>query len=197
MSRASRPRISKTRHGYALNLPSDERAILQELPLQLLAGLEMLEKGDPAASDGVRRILPVASPRDERKEAAFVASRRAELLAGHIEVLDIVSKTAYESELNHEELNAWLIALTDLRLALGVMLGVTEEERELDPDAEDYADWVCYHYLSFLQSEIIDVLADDLPPAIRGAGDDLPDDPWGDPLGGLRWDGTPVPESDE
>ena len=197
MSRAAKPRIAKTRHGYALNLPKDERAILQELPRQLLAGLEMLEQGDPAVSDGVRRILPVASPRDERKEAAFVSRRRDELLAGHIEVLDIVSKTAQESELNHEELNAWLIALTDLRLALGVMLGVTEQERELDPDAEDYADWVCYHYLSFLQSEIIDVLADDLPPAIPGAGDDLPDDPWGDPLGGLRWDGTPVPEPNE
>lgn len=195
MSRDAKPRISKTRHGYALNLPKDERAILQELPLQLLAGLEMLEAGDPAVSDGVRRILPLASPRDEKREAGFVSRRRDELLAGHIEVLDIVSKTAQASELNAEELNAWLIALTDLRLALGVMLGVTEQEHELDPDAEDYADWICYHYLSFLQSEIIDLMVDDLPPPTPGAGDELPDDPWGDPLGGLRWDGTPVPES--
>lgn len=197
MSFRAKPRIRRIRNGYAVNLPRDERALLQELPRQLLAGLELLEAGDPAVSDGVRRILPLASPRDEAAEANFVARHRDALLAGHIEVLDIVSKTAQQTELNAEELNAWLIALTDLRLALGVMLGVTEESRDLDPDAEDYADWVCYHYLSFLQGEIIDVLEEDLPPGVAGAGDDLPEDPWGEPLGGLRWDGTPVPDDSD
>lgn len=190
-----RPRIKRlSRGGYALNLPADERALLRELPRQLIAGLEFAES-DEGTTDGVRRILPTAHPTDPEQEAAFIQRHRAELLAQHLEALDVVASTADSSHLTEPELEGWLIATADLRLALGVALGVTEEEHELDADAPDYADWVCYHYLSFLQNEIIEVLAAELPPPEPGAGDDLPEDPWGEPLGGLRWDGTPLPDS--
>ena len=42
---------------------------------------------------------------------------------------------------------------------------------------------------------MIDLLSDALPPPLDGADEDVPDDPWGEPLGGLRWDGTPLPEA--
>ena len=197
MSIRPRPRIRKlARGGFALNLPTDERSLLRELPRQLVAGLELLEAGE-TVSDGVRRILPTANPTDPEQESAFVARHRAALLAHHMDALDIVSNTADSSRLNEVEIDGWLTAITDLRLALGVMLGVTEEEHRLDPDAPDYADWVCYHYLSFLQNEVIEVLSSELPSPIPGAGDDLPEDPWGEPLGGLRWDGTPLPNQEE
>jgi hypothetical protein len=195
MSLRPRPRIKRlARGGYALNLPQDERALLRELPRQLIAGLEAVESGE-SVSDGVRRILPTAHPTDLDREANFIAKHRTELLAQHMEALDLVASTADSSRLNESELEGWLVATADLRLALGVMLGVTEQEHELDADAPDYADWICYHYLSFLQNEIIEVLTAELPSARPGAGDDLPEDPWGEPLGGLRWDGTPVPET--
>lgn len=195
MSIRPRRRIRRlARGGYALNLPPDERSLLRELPRQLIAGLEAAESGENV-SEGVRRIFPTAHPTDLDREATFIAKHRPALLAEHLEALDIVASTAESTRLNESELEGWLIATADLRLALGVMLGVTEEEHELDADSPDYADWVCYHYLSFLQNEIIEVLAEELPPAEPGAGDDLPDDPWGEPLGGLRWDGTPIPEA--
>jgi hypothetical protein len=113
-----------------------------------------------------------------------------------MESLDLIARTAESNTLSAEELDAWLTAINDLRLALGVTLDVTEEQVEPDPDSPDFADWIVYFYLSFLQGELLDVLADDLPPPTPGAGEDLPEDPWGDPLGGLRWDGTPLPPQD-
>jgi hypothetical protein len=110
--------------------------------------------------------------------------------------LDVVARTAEATRLSAEEVDAWLNAINDLRLALGVTLNVTEAHVEPDPDAPDYADWIAYFYLSFLQGEILDVLEGELPAPIDGAGSELPEDPWGEPLGGLRWDGTPLPPDD-
>jgi hypothetical protein len=38
---------------------------------------------------------------------------------------------------------------------------------------------------------VVDALADILPPSRED--DASLDDPWGEPPGGLRWDGTPMP----
>jgi hypothetical protein len=48
-------------------------------------------------------------------------------------------------------------------------------------------------YLGGLQSEVIDILELTLPDPVRGADDLVPEDHWGEPPGGLRWDGTPQP----
>ena len=190
-------RLRRLRNGtYALHLPPEERALLGVVPQQLLASLELLESGDDRTPDSARRILPIAHPRDAAAEEDYVRRHRPTLLARHMESLDLIARTAESNKLSAEELDAWLTAINDLRLALGVTLGVTEEQVEPDPDSPDFADWIVYFYLSFLQGEILDVLADDLPPPTPGAGEDLPEDPWGDPLGGLRWDGTPLPPQD-
>jgi Domain of unknown function (DUF2017) len=190
-------RLRRLRNGtYALHLPPEERALLAVLPQQLLASLELLESDDDETPDAARRILPIAHPRDAALEEDFVRRNRPTLLARHMESLDLIARTAESNKLSADELDSWLTAINDLRLALGVTLGVTEEQVEPDPDSPDFADWIVYFYLSFLQGELLEVLADDLPPPTPGAGEDLPEDPWGDPLGGLRWDGTPLPPQD-
>jgi hypothetical protein len=190
-------RLRRLRNGtYALHLPPEERVLIGVLPQQLLSALELLESDDDLTPDSARRILPIAHPRDAAAEEDYVRRHRPTLLARHMESLDLIARTAESTKLSVDELDAWLTAINDLRLALGVTLGVTEEQVEPDPDSPEFADWIAYFYLSFLQGEILDVLADDLPPSIPGAGEDLPEDPWGDPLGGLRWDGTPIPPKD-
>lgn len=187
-------RLRRLRNGtYAVHLPPDERALLGVLPQQLLAALELLESDDDLTPDTARRILPIAHPRDAKAEENYIRRHRPSLLARHMESLDLIARTAESNKLSADELDLWLTAINDLRLALGVTLGVTEEQVEPDPDSPDFADWIVYFYLSFLQGEILEVLEDDLPPSTPGAGADLPEDPWGDPLGGLRWDGTPLP----
>jgi hypothetical protein len=87
-----------------------------------------------------------------------------------------------------------MAALNDLRLFLGSMLGATEEETEPPGAHSRPSEWIAYLYLSGLQSELIDLLEGTLPDPVPGADDLVPEDLWGDPPGGLRWDGTPQPE---
>jgi hypothetical protein len=104
-----------------------------------------------------------------------------------------MSVTAKATWLDDEQLVAWLAALNDLRLALGSMLGVTEDELEPPMGDAHRAEWIAYMYLGGLQSEVIDILELTLPDPVRGADDLVPEDHWGEPPGGLRWDGTPMP----
>jgi len=179
--------------GFDVALPAEERQLLAELPERLTAALDEIEPGDDVPEQ-LGRLFPVAHPRDPEAEADFEARARPSLFAHHRESLECLIRTADKKHLSEQELHAWLAALNDLRLVLGTSLGVTEEVGEPDPADARYADWLCYHYLSYLTGEVVDVLSGTLPPV--GAADDveLPEDPWGEPLGGLRWDGTPMPE---
>jgi hypothetical protein len=151
-----------------------------------------LDRSDVA--DTFKRLFPPAYPTDASAEDTYVSGVRDDLIAHHRESLDILVRTAHAKRLSDVELQGWLNALNDLRLVLGSSLGVSEETTEFDEQDPLYGDWVCYLYLSFLEGEVVDALSGALPPPERDDGPDLPDDPWGEPPGGLRWDGTPVPE---
>jgi len=57
--------------------------------------------------------------------------------------------------LTDDEQEAWLVALTDLRLAMGVRLGVTDETFDAFPNPNDPAQWplAVLHYLGSLQEK--------------------------------------------
>ena len=118
---------------------------------------------------------------------------REDLVEHHRESLETMLVTARATWLDDDQLTAWLAALNDLRLALGSMLGVTEDEIELPLADDRQAELIAYLYLGGLQSEIIDILERTLPGPVPGADDLVPEDPWGEPPGGLRWDGTQQP----
>jgi hypothetical protein len=188
-----RRRVARGRRGgLEIRLPAEERQLLGSLPGQLERLLdEAKEPGPPI--DGLRRLFPVAYARDPSAEAAYAELVRGDLLDHHLEALAVLAQTADASHLSDEEAEAWLAAVNDLRLVLGTTLGVDEEPRELDDADPHYADWICYSYLSYLQGEIVDALSGALPPPVAGADDEVPDDPWGDLPGDLRWDGTVRP----
>lgn len=194
-----RRRISRSRRGgFDVRLTSRERSLLATLPGQLERLLDALSEG--GAADGgerpemLRRLFPVAYARDEAAEAAYAALVGNDLLEHRRESLAVLAQTAEASHLDDDEADAWLGALNDLRLVLGTYLGVTEDPVELDEDDPNYGDWACYGYLSFLQGELVDAMSGTLPPPVPGADDEVPDDPWGELPGGLRWDGTDRPD---
>ena len=197
MSRWARRRVRPDgRGGYALRLPRPEQDLLTSLPAQLDALLSSL---DPDALEGAElpptlsRLLPPAYLHDDGAEAAYARSTRAELLAGRRDGLAVLARVAESLTATPAELEAACSALNDLRLVLGTSLEVTEEPASFDESDPAFPQWVCYGYLSAFQAELIDALCDALPPPAPGADDEVPEDPWGDPLGGLRWDGTPLP----
>jgi hypothetical protein len=189
MRRRIRP--SRKRPGCELHLPPEERTLLESLPRELTGLLRGLDTGQPLP-ESVRRLFPRAYVRDEEAEQLYEQATRRELLESHLSALETLQKYSQAKYLDEETTAAWMAALNDLRLVLGTVLGVMDEDVGVPDDAPE-TESVIYQYLTMLQAELIDVMEQSLPEPVPGADDLVPDDPWGEPLGGLRWDGTPRP----
>ncbi len=187
--------------GCTLRLPKGERALLSRLSDELTAAFESLQgsSGESTAPaevpESMRRLFPPAYSTDEGAEGRFRDVTRAELMEHHREAFALLSASASESHLSDEQLVGWLAALTDLRLVLGTVLGVTDQEA--GGGVPRTGQGIVYGYLSALQEELVDYLSGSLPEPVPGADDLVPEDPWGEPLGDLRWDGSQRPEDGE
>lgn len=153
--------IERTPAGsYRVHLGRKERALLRGLPGQLDDGLD---SDDPSLT----RLFPPAYE-DRGDELAFRRLTRESLVEGKRAALRALADTAAAEELDEQQLGAWLDALESLRLAVGTQLGVTEESYgSFDPDDPDAGRMAVYHWLSWLQEEVVHALASALPPAPR------------------------------
>jgi hypothetical protein len=151
---ARRP-IRRTRKGdFAVTISAEERDVLRALPGQLR---ELLGSDDPS----LHRLFPPAYPEDEELEAEYRQLMSKDLLESHTAALDAMEATIDRDRLSEDELSGWLAALNQLRLVLGTRLDVTED---LDPALLDPADdrhpaFAMYHYLTWLQDEIVTALS--------------------------------------
>jgi Domain of unknown function (DUF2017) len=146
--------IERTPDGdFRLRLSDGERELLTSLPTELTALIE----ADPT-DPGLRRLFPPAYEHDEESEDEFRRLMHEELLAGRREALEVLAETARSERLSSEQLDAWLRALTDLRLALGTRLGVTEDtyDEEIDPDHPRAYELSVFAYLSWLQEQAVE-----------------------------------------
>jgi hypothetical protein len=79
------------------------------------------------------------------------------------EMLDTLPETGGKIQLTHDQAHAWLKALNDVRLALGVRLGVTEEFEEqwgqLRADDPQWAAYEVYAWLGAVQESLVKALA--------------------------------------
>ena len=146
--------IERTPKGdYRLRLSDGERELLERLPAELLA-LLAAEPDDPA----LRRLRPSAYEDDSEAEDEYRRLMDAELQEGRRGALRLLAETAARDRLTAEELDAWLRALTDLRLALGTRLDVTEEvyTQEIDPRDPRAYELAVFAYLSWLQEQAVE-----------------------------------------
>jgi Domain of unknown function (DUF2017) len=154
-------RIRRTRRGeFELRLPEIERRVLRSLPAQVRA---LLEARDPSTV----RLFPPAYPEDAERQAEYERLVREDLLAQRLQALGVVEETLDARRLSADQVAAWLGALNDIRLVMGVQLGI-----ERDGDGEDVDDedprapmFALYHYLGWLVSQAVDALAEGLDPA--------------------------------
>jgi hypothetical protein len=79
------------------------------------------------------------------------------------EVLDTLPEAGGKIQLTPDQAQAWLKALNDVRLALGVRLGVTEEFEEqwgrLAADDPQWAAYEVYAWLGAVQESLVQALA--------------------------------------
>ena len=147
-----------------MSLAEEELGLLRGLPEQLRGVLEASDD-DPARA----RIFPRAylDPTAEAAEAEWQELVHPELLRERLDALSLITVTLeragsdgdwWKIALTPEEAQAWLGVLNDTRLVLGTRLGVTEEEIDLDPADPAAGAYAMYHWLTWLQGDLVEAL---------------------------------------
>ena len=141
---------------YRVELPDEERDVLAALPGQLR---EALDAGEPT----LYRLFPPAHADDDAANEDYARLVGPGLVDGKLHALAELERTAHATRLDEDELGAWLGAVESLRLVLGTQLDVTDESYgpldRSDPDAPRLA---LYHWLSWLEEEVVQALAESL-----------------------------------
>ncbi len=147
-----------------VSLAEEELGLLRALPEQLRDVFE----GD--AEDPARmRLFPRAylDPTAETEEAEWQALVHPSLLQERLDALGLITATLdraeliddwWQVDLTPDDVQAWLGVLNDTRLVLGTRLGVTEEERVLDPADPDAGAYALYQWLTWVQGDLVEEL---------------------------------------
>lgn len=145
------------RGGFQLRIPPPERTLLSSVPEMLRLLLTEGERDDPA----VERLFPRAFLEDAAASAEFDSVVRDDLLAQRLASIDTLERTLHADRLSEDELLAWLAAVNDLRLVLGVRLAVTEESTpgDFEGDREAERAYDLYAYLSYLEEDVVRALS--------------------------------------
>jgi Domain of unknown function (DUF2017) len=138
---------------YEVALDGQDREVLKALPLQLRSA--MAANPDDEA---FRRLFPPAYLNDEAAEKEYRQLIGSELEESRALALETLAKTANATELSEEQLQCWLRALNDVRLWLGTVLDVSEDDTEEEPEDAPH---LLYQVLTVLQGLVIEVLTGD------------------------------------
>lgn len=151
----------KFHRGKVLASFSEDEA---DLLRKLISDYKDLIAIGPSAGDAVlQRLFPTASPTDEKVEMEY-RELASEELKSHKHVttataLDVLGRSGgWEGEVSEEQRESWLMLLTDLRLSLGVRLGMTEEMMAAPVDPNDPEQWptAVLHYLGAIQESLVE-----------------------------------------
>jgi hypothetical protein len=172
-------------HSYVAQFADSEKEVLLNLCEQIIELLaERTDHGheDPLAAmvgitshdsppedDVLHRLLPnaYADSVDASEFRRYTESTLRTKKQAHAISMRIHLKTAEDGivDLDHENANAWLGAINDIRLALGVRLKVRENSNEhlelLAPDDPLRGVYAVYTWLGWLQETLLSALIDD------------------------------------
>jgi hypothetical protein len=135
-----------------------------ELLRRLLAEMETLLAARSDRDPVVGRLFPRAYEKKKEEESyrslvgdELVTAKKANLrTAGDM----LGREGAAEAALSGDQAEAWLALLTDLRLAIGTRLDITEEKmsEDIDPDDPEAAALSVLHWLGWVQGTILEAI---------------------------------------
>jgi hypothetical protein len=139
-------------------------------PDDLLAwDAELTQQDEPQTPDDpvLARLLPDGYRDDPDAAGEFrrftESSLRSAKQQAAQEMLDTLPEAGGRIQLTHDQAHAWLKALNDVRLALGVRLNVTEEFEQqwgrLRADDPQWAAYEVYAWLGAVQESLVQALA--------------------------------------
>ena len=138
-----------------------------EDPLAALVGITSHDS--PPEDEVLRRLLPNAYA-DEVQASEFRRYTESTLRGkkqAHAMSMSMYLKSADDGivDLDHDSANAWLGAINDMRLALGVRLNVQENTSDvlelLSPDDPLRGVYAVYTWLGWLQESLLSALMDE------------------------------------
>ena len=127
-----RRRIERRQNKFLVRMDAQERGLIRQL-LGELRELLALSPEDPR----VRRLYPSAYADDAEFEDEYRSLTRDELQSGRLARIDAVEESVDAELLDIEQLGAWMQAVNSLRLVLGTMLDITDDDHELAFDPND------------------------------------------------------------
>jgi hypothetical protein len=163
--------------GLRVRLSDREHQLLRSLPDQL----RPLISDEDAPADLRARLFPrtYEDPLEELEQSDALHDALAEQRLASIDTFAQTldggqrGRFGWSIDLDADEADAWLSAVNDARLALGVVLGVTAESQWEDgPDPDEPAS-VALWYLGWLEEQIVQALMSSLA---DDATDPPPDD---------------------
>ena len=152
--RRRRWRIRAAKDGFDINLPDEERQLLVHLLPQIR---EVMEHPD---EERARRLFPVAYLDDVDRDAEYHRFMREELVASRVAALERFVATAQQTHVDEAALMAWMQCVNSVRLVLGTVLDISEDDEpfELDENDPRFPEFALYGYLSVLLEEIVAAL---------------------------------------
>ncbi len=142
-----------------LRLDETEAGLLREL----VAEMQTMLEADISDTDPVKQRLFPQAYDDPQNEKGFRDLIGSDLENAKLDALRDVRDAlglqgATNLELGPDDVGSWLRLLTDLRLAIGVRLDVTEESMsaEIDPDDPNAPAFSVLHWLGWLQGSILE-----------------------------------------
>lgn len=168
-------KLSRDGDGVVIRLEFTEVVALSELGDQLS---DVLRGGVPEhGTNPVRdRLFPRAylDPTEDRAEGDFQALVHEDLVAAKTRAVSaLLAELGAETDrkgrvnvrLDPAGLERWVGVLNDVRLAIGVSVGVTEDDdgEDLDPGDPRATGFAMYHWLTWLQGSLVEILLEGLP----------------------------------
>lgn len=157
-----KPPFSPSKKGFKINLDADERDLLRRLLGELSELLTTAPIGDPRMA----RLFPPAYFDDEVADTEYQRLMREELVASRLHSIATVDEFLSDStvkDLTFAQLDAFCAALNAVRLILGTLLDVGEDDNEaVDFDDPRQADLALYNFLSWLLDRAISALTQNI-----------------------------------
>jgi len=156
-----RPPFEARRSGYAINLDEEERYFVRRLVGEVRELLTSLPANDPK----LERLFPPAytnaDGEDVDAEAEYQRLMRDELVASRLDAIGRIDELLADATmitLTTDQLNAFVISLNSVRLILGTILGITDEDDDGDPNSPLANETAMYNYLSWLLDSAVTAL---------------------------------------
>lgn len=152
--RARRRPIQRTSTGtYRVELDPEVRALVGSF-------VDQLRELMATDSDLLVRLFPPPYGDDDERNAGYAVLAGAELRDHRLAALDQVSEHLDATELDEDQLMAWMRSINDIRLVMGTMLGLDDDSGPPEGDSEDAAAYSVYEFFGALLETIVAALAD-------------------------------------